>query len=202
MRRKKKACRWLGVHMKVLKSVFFQGKCNEIEVHFFNDDMHVSIFGWKVWFQCDFGPKIHSEFLQKHIFYWIVEIWEIQDSVYFDVLWRSRRVLWNEHLVAKIGVDTAENEPSKVWMCTPITSLPLFSLFSQLFLRTLPLAELKKRHGKTLRWAAVRRDLRVRSIAIRATPVCYPRSSSYGTPCVESFLQKSLARAGFPDLRG
>jgi hypothetical protein len=41
---------------------------------------------------------------------------------YFPILWgenlkqscRSRKTLQNEYLVAKIGVDTAENEPSQV----------------------------------------------------------------------------------------
>ena len=29
---------------------------------------------------------------------------------------RSRKMLSNEHLLAKIGVDTAENEPLEVWV--------------------------------------------------------------------------------------
>jgi len=33
-----------------------------------------------------------------------------------SALCRSRRELSNEHLLAKIGVDTAENEPFEVWV--------------------------------------------------------------------------------------
>ena len=32
---------------------------------------------------------------------------------------RSRRELSNEYLLAKIGVDTAENEPLEVYICKP-----------------------------------------------------------------------------------
>ena len=32
------------------------------------------------------------------------------------------------YLLAKIGFDTAENEPSKVWTCLPAPSTPLIQL--------------------------------------------------------------------------
>ena len=36
-------------------------------------------------------------------------------TVQMSALCRSRQELSNEHLLAKIGVDTAENEPLEVW---------------------------------------------------------------------------------------
>ena len=41
-------------------------------------------------------------------------------------------MLKNEYLLAKIGFDTAENEPSKVWTCLPAPSPPLIQLRMQL----------------------------------------------------------------------
>ena len=41
---------------------------------------------------------------------------------------RSRKMLKNDYLLAKIGFDTAENEPSKVWTCLPAPSPPLIQL--------------------------------------------------------------------------
>ena len=41
---------------------------------------------------------------------------------------RSRKILKNDYLLAKIGFDTAENEPSKVWTCLPAPSPPLIQL--------------------------------------------------------------------------
>ena len=37
-------------------------------------------------------------------------------------------MLKNDYLLAKIGFDTAENEPSKVWTCLPATLPPLNQL--------------------------------------------------------------------------
>ena len=48
-----------------------------------------------------------------------------------SALCRSRRELSNEYLLAKIGVDTAENEPLEVWaeiQFNIINSCPYFSV--------------------------------------------------------------------------
>ena len=37
-------------------------------------------------------------------------------------------MLTNDYLLANIGVDTAENEPSKVWTCLPAPCPPLIQL--------------------------------------------------------------------------
>ena len=44
-----------------------------------------------------------------------IEIRERSKTVQRSALRRSRRELSNEYLLAKIGVDTAENEPLEVW---------------------------------------------------------------------------------------
>ena len=44
------------------------------------------------------------------------EIRERSKTVQRSALCRSRRELSNEYLLAKIGVDTAENEPLEVWV--------------------------------------------------------------------------------------
>ena len=43
----------------------------------------------------------------------------------FTVLCRSRRELSNEHLLATVGFDTAENEPSKAWPAEGAVDAPL-----------------------------------------------------------------------------
>ena len=44
-----------------------------------------------------------------------IEIRESMRTVERSALCRSRRELSNEYFLAKIGVDTAENEPLEVW---------------------------------------------------------------------------------------
>ena len=60
---------------------------------------------------------VFSKFCQKMrksltIFFWNVEVWAVQKHVKSC---RSRQELSNEYLLAKFGVDTAENETLKVW---------------------------------------------------------------------------------------
>ena len=50
--------------------------------------------------------KILTSFLLK---FWVLSGAKVDKSI------RSRKMLQNEYLVAKIGVDTAENEPPKNW---------------------------------------------------------------------------------------
>ena len=58
------------------------------------------------------GKKIgkNSAFFNENF-----EIREDSKAVQRSALCRSRRELSNEYLLAKIGVDTAENEPLEVW---------------------------------------------------------------------------------------
>jgi hypothetical protein len=68
--------------------------------------------------------KIGNSIIQSRIFLAIFDekieigpsfrIW-IPKTVQRSALCRSRRELSNEYLLAKIGVDTAENEPLDVW---------------------------------------------------------------------------------------
>ena len=46
------------------------------------------------------------------VFYWIPKV---QKYVNLVNIIKYRRELSNEYLIAKIGFDTAENEPLKVW---------------------------------------------------------------------------------------
>ena len=63
-----------------------------------------------------------------------------------SALCRSRRELSNEYLLAKIGVDTAENEPLEVWGKYSI-------LFNRvLSLKAAPLALLRKRERISVRF--------------------------------------------------
>ena len=44
----------------------------------------------------------------------ILHFWKVSSPAEVCRFCRSRKMLKNDYLVAKIGVDTAENEPSKV----------------------------------------------------------------------------------------
>ena len=63
------------------------------------------------------NSEIHLLIREKllTIFGWNFEIGAVQKYVLFSKSCRSRQELSDEYLLANIGVDTAENEPLKVW---------------------------------------------------------------------------------------
>ena len=55
----------------------------------------------------------NKKFLPKN-----AKIWDLRSREEYEIC-RSRQALSNEYLIAKIGLDTGENETSKVWCCPP-----------------------------------------------------------------------------------
>ena len=81
-----------------------------------NSDKILTKFGRKFAKFIDFclnEMKFHF-ILAKFWTRFLLEIWDLSGAKVYTSC-RSRKMLKNEYLLAKIGFDTAENEPLKVW---------------------------------------------------------------------------------------
>ena len=92
-------------------------KNEKSEIHFFRDDASKKSENGKSFENLKIeNTRLLRFFIREKmltIFGWNFEIWAVQKYVCKSC--RSRQELSNEYLLAKIGVDTAENEPPKVW---------------------------------------------------------------------------------------
>ena len=101
------------IRLKKRHTSLFSGICREIRTKFhrnFSEKMK------------KIGNSIFIREKMLTIFGWNFEIWAVQKYVgsflpktHKCKSCRSRQELSNEYLLAKIGVDTAENEPLEVW---------------------------------------------------------------------------------------
>ena len=95
--------------LKKRHTSLFSGNCREIRKNFhwkFAEKMQILTRKWK-----KLKFNIQS---RKNIGDFWLKFWDWR-TVQMSALCRSRRELSNEYSLAKIGVDTAENEPLEVW---------------------------------------------------------------------------------------
>ena len=97
----------------------------------FNSPLHLSKHSCSSFNSASFSPKVsprsrcppHVLFrlfciillISIHFHYFIFNFGSFLPKTHKCISCRSRQELSNEYLLAKIGVDTAENEPLKVW---------------------------------------------------------------------------------------
>ena len=98
------------IWLKKRHTSLFSGICREIRTKFHQK------FAEKMQNSTQKMKKIGNSIIQsrKNVDDFWLKFWDWR-TVQRSALCRSRRELSNEYLLAKIGVDTAENEPLEVW---------------------------------------------------------------------------------------
>ena len=97
------------IRLKKRHTSLFSGTCREIRTKFHQNSQKTCKIRHKKW-------KIGNSFIhsRKNVNDFLLKFWDLSGAKVCKSC-RSRQELSNEYLLAKIGVDTAENEPLKVW---------------------------------------------------------------------------------------
>ena len=95
---------------KIQNSTQKMKKNRKLKIHLLIREKMLTIFGWnfEIWAVQKYVNLIH-------LHYFIFNFGSFLPKTHKCKSCKSRQELSNEYLLAKIGVDTAENEPLKVW---------------------------------------------------------------------------------------